>query len=153
MQEIFKENCSFMINECVIKINKQNITIENYNKENIDLYELMWIVYGFFSPIKHIEYIYNEKKITEYIDSVYNRVSNTEHFLEINKLVNIEKIDNLYEMIKKCKDIKNKYGETLINFLFYTTSNYAKYINIQLCNVILIYYMILMKVMKKHNNW
>ncbi len=139
MQEIFKENCTFMVNECTIKINKQNITIENYNKENIDLYELyelMWIAYGFFPPIKHIEYMYNEKKISEYIDFVYNRVSNREHFLEMNKLVSIEKVDNLYEMIEKWKNIKNKYGETFINFLFYITSNCNKYINIQLCNVI-----------------
>ena len=139
MRAIFKENCVFKINNCVIKISNQNITIENYNKETIDLfelYEVMWIVYGFFPPIKHIEYIDNEKKLTEYIDFVYNRVSNREHFLEMNKLVNIEKIDNLYEVIKKWRDIKNKYGETFINFLFYTTSNYAKYIDIQLCNVV-----------------
>lgn len=139
MRKIFKENCTFKMDNCIIKISSQNMTIENYNKNSIDLfelYELMWIIYGFFPPIKYIEYINNEQKTTEYIDFVYSRVSNREHFLEINKLIDIEKIDNLCEIIEKWREIKNKYGETFINFIFYTTSDYAKYIDIQLCNVI-----------------
>lgn len=139
MKEILKEECEFKINESTIKFDKQSVIIEEYNVENIDLYELyeiMWIVYGFFPPINYLEYIDGEEKITEYIEFVYNRVSNREHFLEMNRIVNISKIDDLSKVIDNWRKIKSKYGETFTNFLFHTTSYYSKYINIQLCNVL-----------------
>lgn len=139
IRKIFTENVEFKINECNIKINNENILLENYNRENVnlyELYELMWLVYGFFPPIKYIEYTINDNKIKGYIDFVYNRVSNREHFLKMNKIINIEKIDNINENINRWEKIKSKYGETFINFLFYTTSDYSKYINIQLCNLL-----------------
>ena len=139
MEEIFKEKYTFEINNSKIKIDNQSVLIENYNRKNIDLYELyelMWLVYGFFPPIRHIEYTINEDKIKEYIGFVYNRVSNREHFLEMNKIINIEKVHNINESINRWKEIKSKYGETFINFLFFIASNYSKYINIQLCNLL-----------------
>ena len=139
IRKIFTENVEFKINDCNIKINNEKILIENYNRENInlyELYELMWLVYGFFPPIKYIEYTIYDKKIKGYIGFVYNRVSNREHFLKMNKIINIEKIDNINENINRWEKIKSKYGETFINFLFYTTSDYSKYINIQLCNLL-----------------
>lgn len=139
IRKIFTDNVNFKINECNININKETILIENYNRESVDLYELyelMWLIYGFFPPIKYIEYTINDKKIEEYIDFVYNRVSNREHFLKTNKIINIEKIENINESLNRWEEIKSKYGKTFINFLFYTTSDYSKYINIQLCNLL-----------------
>lgn len=139
MKEILKDECKFKIKESIVTIDKQSVIIEKYNEENINLYELyeiIWIIYGFFPPINYLEYINGDEKITEYVKVVYNRISNREHFLKINRIVDIHKIDDLSKIIDNWKKIKSKYGSTFVNFLFFTTSYYSKYINIQLCNVL-----------------
>ena len=84
MRKIFKENCTFKMDNCIIKISSQNMTIENYNKNSIDLFELSYA--GAFFLINNSEVIINAPNLifVEDVDNV--------DVLRLGKLVQQDKI-------------------------------------------------------------
>ncbi len=144
IKEILKDKVSFNTDNVYITIDNnimlmkgKRLKLINENKLFYSIYELLWIIYGFFPKIKNIEYKSNADSITEYLTLVYVYNSSKEHCLKINKLVDIQKVNNFKDVIEKWEIIKkNKIGSRAYLGLLLSQSEDNKYADVQLCNLL-----------------
>lgn len=144
IKEVMNSNIVFSSNNIKVSIENTKLTMEGHalpviNENSLfrNIYELLWLIYGFFPKIERIEYLLDTNDIlTEYISTLYLYNSSTDHFLKLNTIVDIEKIISFSYLIENWKRVKNKTGVNAFLGLLLAQSKYNPHIDIQLCNLL-----------------
>lgn len=144
IKEIMKNKISFkvdgvdiLIENTKLSMNGNLLAVVSENQLFHNIYELLWLIYGFFPKIKEVEYLSDTGDvITEYITTLYIYNSSMEHFLRMNTLIDINKISSFPDLIENWKSTKNKIGDNAYRGLLLSQSKYNPHIDMQLCNLL-----------------
>ncbi len=126
-RDVFGYVKEFKYKEYDIKIVKQEVQVKINNgyvkefqvKEIINNFrEIIWIMYGFFVELKKIEYNVNQIKFIEYPVKMKIYLSKKRFLRKAEKLVDINCVEDWYEILDKYKKLKQDYGETVFSGIF-----------------------------------
>lgn len=143
IQELLKSNLNFSYN--FINFNFQNeklkISANCFCKKDfwnllIDIIEILWVFYGFCPPIKKIVFVQEKHYINNYTSLNCVFYTARDHILRENILINLNCINNFEKIIDKWKSIKVTYGEMPFIGLIYSTCDYNKFSDLQLCTLL-----------------
>lgn len=119
-----------------IKIVSTNISQSEFKDIYIDILQILYILIGYFPPINKIIYKKYSLIIEEYYELPYLFYTAYEYIRKDNILVNVNSIKDWSNLITDYRKMLSEIPEKSIHGLFYSTSYYNKYSDIQLCNLI-----------------
>lgn len=129
-------NNNISISNEYIEIISNGISQKDFKDIYIDILQILYILIGYFPPIKNIIYKKDSLIIEEYYELPYLFYTEYEHIRKDNILVNVNGIENWSNLITDFRKMLSDIPETSLYGLFYSTSYYNKYSDVKLCNLL-----------------